>query len=62
MALGDEVFQPIKLADGNGQHEHHRKAGVDSPSHKVGRENRGVPAGQNADGEVKADDRVYRQH
>ncbi len=49
MALGDEIFQPVNLADRDGQHQHHGKAGVDRARDKVGREDRGVPSGNDAD-------------
>ena len=35
------------------QHQHHGKARVDRARDKVGRENRGVPAGQHGDGEIE---------
>ena len=48
MAHGDEIFQSVKLADGNRQHQHHREAGINRARNKVGRENGRVPSRNNA--------------
>ena len=62
MALGDQRFQVIELAQRNGQREYHGEAGVNGAGHKVRRENGGVPTGQHGHGKVEADDRVHRKH
>src|SRR5579871_1656852 len=62
MALGDEIFQAIELADRNRQHQHHRETGVDGPGNKVWREDRGMPSRHYSDGEVEAHDRVHREN
>ena len=41
---------------------HHGEAGVDGAGHEVGRENRRVPAGQDRDREIEADDGVDGEH
>ena len=62
VALGDEIFEAVNFADGDGQHQHHGEAGVDGARDEVGREDGGVPSGDDADGEVEADDGVNREH
>ncbi len=62
MAFGDEVFQVIELANRNRQHQHHGEAGVDRAGYEVWREDSGVPARDNADREIEADDSVDGEH
>src|SRR5579872_1288839 len=62
VALGDEIFEPVDLADRNRQHQDHREAGVDSTRNEVGREDGGVPSGDDADREVETDNRVNGEH
>ena len=62
VTLGDEIFEAVNFADGDGQHQHHGEAGVDGAGDEVGREDGGVPSGDDADGEVEADDGVYGEH
>ncbi len=59
---GDEVLQAVHRAQGNGERQDHREAGVDRARDEVGREDRGVPARDDADREVETDDRVHRHH
>src|SRR5215467_2131759 len=58
VAHGDEVFQAVRFAQRNRDAQHHGKAGINSSRNEVRWENRGVPAGNNGDGEVEADYRV----
>ncbi len=51
--------KPYIRAQRDGQGQHHREAGVDGARDEVGREDRRVPAGHDADREVEADDRVH---
>ena len=60
MALGDEVLQPVHLADRNRQRQHHREARIDGAGDEVRRKDRGVPAGDDRHREVEAHDRVHR--
>ena len=62
VAHRDEVFEPEHPPQRDGECEDHRKAGVDGAGHEVGREDRRVPPGNDADREVEADDRVHREH
>ena len=62
VAHRNETFQAVNLSQRNRQQEHHRKACIDSPGHKVRRKDRRVPTGNNADSEVEADNRVHGKH
>ncbi len=57
----DQVLHVVPGAQRNHQRQHHREARVDGARNEVGREDRRVPAGQNADCEVEADDRCERK-
>ncbi len=60
VAHGDEVAEAEEGAQRDRQRQHHGEAGVDRAGHEVGREDRGVPAGDDADREVEGDDGVDR--
>ncbi len=60
MLHGDEVLQLIDRPDWNGQGQHHREAGEERAGDEVRREDGAMPARQDRDGEVEADDRVHR--
>ena len=62
VADGDQVFQVVELADRNRQRDDHGEAGVDGAGHKVGREDRRMPAGKDGHREIEADDRVHGEH
>ena len=62
VAHGDEVFEVVGFAQRNGEGQHHGKAGVDRAGDEIGREDRGVPAGNDGDGEVEAHDGVHGEH
>ncbi len=62
VAHGDEVLEAVDPAERDGQRQHHREAGEDGAGDEVRREDRRVPARDDADGEVEADDRVHRDH
>ena len=62
MAQRDEIFQTVNLPDRDGEHQNHRESRIDCAGNEVGRENGGVPARDDADGEIKADHRVNREH
>ena len=49
---GDNVFIMKDLSKGNHQGQYHGQSGVDGTGHKIGGENRGVPAGNNPKGEI----------
>ena len=53
MAFRDEIFEAVNLADRNSQHQYHGKSRVDRTGHEVGREDGGMPAGHDTDGEVE---------
>src|SRR5208282_1340554 len=59
VAHGDEIFQVVEFADGDGEGHHHREAGINRARDEVRRENRGVPAGYLRHGEVEAHYRVH---
>ena len=52
--------RPKALRSGIGERHDHREPGEDRPGDEVGREDRRVPAGHDADGEVEGHDRVHR--
>ena len=62
VAIGDEVFEAVDFANGDRQHQHHGEAGVNGSRNKVRGEDRGVPSGNDADGEVEADNGVHGEH
>src|SRR5271157_279204 len=62
MPHGDEVLESVDRADWNRETKNHGEAGIDGARDKVRGEDRGVPAGDDADGEIEADDRVYGEH
>ena len=62
VALGNEIFKAINLADRDRQHQHHRETGVDGARDEVGRKDGGVPSGDDANGEIEAHDGVDREH
>src|SRR5439155_19036316 len=62
MAHGDVVLEAIRLAQGNRDGDDHGKAGIDGSRHEIGGKDRGVPAGNNGDGKVEADHRMYAEH
>src|ERR1700677_2241505 len=62
MTLGNEIFQPIDRANRNGKAEHHGESGINGASDKIWRENRSVPARDNADREIEAHDRMNGEH
>ena len=62
MAHRDHVLQAVDAAHRDEQRQHHREAGVDGAGDEVGREDRGVPAGQQRHREVEAHDGVDREH
>ncbi len=53
MAHCDEIFQSVKFPDGDRKRHYHRKPGIDRACDKVRWKNRGVPSGNDRDGEVK---------
>ncbi len=55
----DETFQPENFAQRDRQQQHHRKACIDRTRDKVGRKDRRVPAGNDADSEIETDNRVH---
>ena len=62
VALGDEIFQAVDFADGNRQHQHHGEPGIDSAGHEVRWKDCGMPARDDADGEIETHDRMDREH
>src|ERR1019366_2028981 len=62
MPHGDEVLQPVDRADWNRKTKNHGETGINGARDKVRWEDRGVPAGDDADGEIEADDREYGKH
>ena len=62
MPHGDEAFEAVDLPERNRQREHHREARVDGARDEVRREDRGVPARDDADREVEAHHGVDREN
>src|SRR5208337_4989915 len=62
MPCGDEILESVDRADRNRETKHHGETGIDGARNKVWGEDRSVPAGDDADGEIEADDRVYGEH
>jgi hypothetical protein len=59
---GDEVFEAIRFAEWNGDGQNHGEAGIDRSGNEIGREDGGVPARNDGDGEVKAHHSVHRKN
>ena len=55
-------LRPKTCAGDDQQRQHHREAGEDGAGDEVGREDRGVPAGQLRHREVEGHDGVHREH
>ncbi len=62
VTVGDDVLEVEGLARRDDEGQHHREAAEDRAGHEVGREHRGVPAGEQRHGEVEAHDGVHREH
>ena len=57
---GNKFFQVIDGPDRNGNGQDHGKTREDGPSHKVRREDGGMPAGEQRHGKIEAHNAVYR--
>ena len=60
--MRDDVLEAEGLARDHHQRQHHREAGEDGAGDEVGREDRGVPAGELRGREVERHDRVHGEH
>src|SRR5271166_135331 len=54
VAHGNEIFQAVGFAKRNGEREHHGETGINRASNEVGRENSGMPAGNDGHREIEA--------
>src|SRR5712692_11364691 len=61
VAHGDEVFEAICLAERNRDGQDHGEARINGASHEIRRKDRGVPAGNDGDGKIEADHRMYAE-
>ena len=59
---GNEVLKAVRLAQGDGDRQHHGEAGIDCAGDKVGGEDGGVPSRNNSDGKVEADHGVHAEN
>jgi len=62
MAFRDQVVKSVDSAQRDRQDQNHGESGKNRAGDEIGRKDGRVPAGQNRNGEVEADDCVHRQH
>src|SRR5258708_12161291 len=61
VAHGDEIFEAINFAKRNRDGQNHGEAGIDGAGYEIRRKDRGMPARNDGDGEVKAPNSVTQK-